>query len=288
LKNVENKKSSVLEVLENVNNLPSIPVVLTEVNKLLNNDGTSATELGEVISKDQGLVTKILVVANSPLYGIPRRVSTIDFAIVILGFNHIKNIVISLSMMEAFKAIHGIKFNQRKFWQHSLLTALTSKKISDDLGYYFSGEAFTAGLLHDLGIPIIYKFFNKEYLEIIEKQKESGKSFLEIEEEVLGTTHCKIGEFLINKWNLPNALADVVANHHKPGTPSEFSEITSVVHLADYMLNLLQVGDFDWDKGLELDSSILSKLSLNSKEYLDGLIANYEPLIKEQINSTFF
>ena len=147
--------------------------------------------MGKVISKDQGLVTKILVVANSPLYGIPRRVSTIDFAIVILGFNHIKNIVISLSMMEAFKSIQGAKFNQKKFWQHSILAALTAKRIADDLGYYFSGEAFTAGLLHDLGIPIIYKFFNKEFLDITEKQKNSGKSFLDVEKDVLGVTQIK-------------------------------------------------------------------------------------------------
>jgi putative nucleotidyltransferase with HDIG domain len=287
LKNVENKKTGVLEILENVNNLPSIPVVLTEVNKLLENDGTSATELGKVIAKDQGLVAKILVVANSPLYGIPRRVSTIDFAIVILGFNHIKNIVISLSMMEAFKSIHGAKFDQKKFWQHSVLTALTAKRIADDLGYYFSGEAFTAGLLHDLGIPIIYKFFNKEFLEITEKQKESGRNYWEIEEEVLGATHSEVGEFLINKWNLPPALAEVVAHHHKPDVPSEYSEITAVVHLADYMLNFLEVGNFAWDQGLELDPTVFDKLNLSNKEYLDGLITNYEPMIREQINNTF-
>ena len=98
----------------NIRNLPSIPVVMTEASNLLENPRTSAAELGKLISKDQGLTAKILSVANSPLYGLPRRVSTIEFAIVILGFDHIKNIVIALSMIEAFKNESGKNWNRKR------------------------------------------------------------------------------------------------------------------------------------------------------------------------------
>ena len=97
------EKRTYLKLLSSIRNLPSMPAVMIEVSKLLSNPMTSANDLGRTISKDQGLVAKILTVANSPLYGIPRRVSTIEFAIVILGFDHIKNIVMALSMIEAFK-----------------------------------------------------------------------------------------------------------------------------------------------------------------------------------------
>ena len=84
--------------------------------------------LGKVISTDQGLVAKILAVANSPLYGIPRRVSTIEFAIVILGFDHIKNIVMALSMIEAFKRDDGKNWDNASYWVHSLMTAMWVKE----------------------------------------------------------------------------------------------------------------------------------------------------------------
>ena len=164
--NIETKKERALRILSSVYNLPTVPFIIFEVTKILEDPMASAAQLGKIIGKDQGLVTKILSVANSPLYGIPRRVSTIDFAIVILGFNHIKNIVIALSMMDTLKKFGDGQFQQKQYWMHSFITATASKRIADDLGITTSGEAFTAGLLHDLGIPIIYKYFNKEYLQI--------------------------------------------------------------------------------------------------------------------------
>jgi len=288
LKETDTKKRDVFEVLENVNNLPSAPVILAQVSRLLDREDSNATDLSNLISKDQGLVTKILVIANSPLFGIPRRVSTIDFAIVILGFNQIKNIVISLAMMEAFKSIKGKEFNQKKFWQHSILSAYLSKKIADDLGYYFSGDAFTAGLLHDLGIPLIFKFLNESYIEIYNRAKKSEESFGKYEREILGTTHAEIGRFLIDKWGLPESLAEVTEFHHTPEkSRDDFKEIAYVVHLADYILNFIDIGGFDWDQSYELDEAVFDVLKLSGRDYLDGLIEKYKPLLEEQLNSTF-
>ncbi len=288
MKDTDSKRRDVFDVLENVHNLPSAPVILAQVSSLLDKEDTNATDLSNLISKDQGLVTKILVIANSPLFGIPRRVATIDFAIVILGFNQIKNIVISLAMMEAFKSIKGKEFNQKKFWRHSMLTAYLSKKIADDLGYYFSGDAFTAGLLHDLGIPLIYKFLNEQYLEIYKKVQETDSCFAEFEKDIIGATHAEIGRFLIDKWGLPVSLAETTAFHHTPAESSDdFKEISAVVHLADYILNYINVGGFDWDKSLQLDNSVIDILKLSGREYLDGLIEKYKPLLEEQLNNTF-
>jgi HD-like signal output (HDOD) protein len=115
--------------LNSIRNLPSIPIVMFEVTKLLDNPMTSTNELGKIISKDQGLTAKILTVANSPLYGLPRKVSTIEFAIVVLGFEQIKNIVIALSMIEAFSSKDKDDWNRKAFWIHSLSTAWVLKKL---------------------------------------------------------------------------------------------------------------------------------------------------------------
>ena len=281
-------RNNTFNYLESVQNLPSMPVVLAEVNSLLSDESTSASELSEVISKDQGLVTKVLTVANSPFYGIPRRVSTIEFAIVILGFNHIKNIVIALSMMEAFKSVTGKKFQQKEYWMHSVITGFLAKRLADDLGYAFSGEAFTSGLLHDLGLPLIYKLFQEEFEKIVGEAKNGDSTYQELELKYFGATHGEIGAFLIDKWNLPESLSEAVRFHHSPDRENVYRELTAIVHLADYMLNKMELANYFWDNDIGLDNSVLTTLKLGGEEYLNNLIEKYEPLIGEQLENFIF
>lgn len=283
--NTDTKKEHVIKVLSAVNSLPSVPFVIYEVTKVIEDPLASATQLGDIISKDQGLVTKVLSVANSPLYGIPRRVATIDFAIVILGFNHIKNIVIALSMMETVKKIGDKNFDQKKYWMHSIMTASTAKRLADDLGYHASGEAFTAGLLHDLGLPIINKCFNKEYVQILETQQSGEASFETAESELLGMTHGEVGKFLIDKWNLPLDISDVVHHHHKPSLAENNKQLVALVHFADYIVENLMEDNFEWDADFVLDESIIEILSLGDREYLDHLVQGYKELFESQINT---
>jgi len=271
--------------LSTVNNLPSIPLIINEVNRLIEEPGASATKLAQIINKDQAMVTKILSVANSPLYGIPRRVSTIDFAIIILGFNHIKNIIIALSMIDAFKSVTGEKFEQQKYWLHSLIVATLSKKIADDLGHRTGGEVFTAGLLHDLGIPIIFKYFNKDYVDIITSAESSGNSIYETESIFLGLTHAKIGRFLIDKWNLPLSLANSIEYHHNPSKCPTDPVVPAIIHLADIITQKFEKGDFYWDKNLPVDNSIIDILKFGNEEYLEQFILSYENLVNSQIES---
>ena len=282
------EKKTYIRLLSSIRNLPSIPIVMFEVSKLLNNPNTSASELGKMIGKDQGLVAKILTVANSPLYGLPRRVSTIEFAIVILGFEHIKNIVIALSMVEAFKK-DGLKnWDSKTYWNHSILTASIAKKIADDLYLPKSGEAFTAGLLHDLGISIIQRYFNKEFNLINELVDNQQMRYLKAEEQILGLTHQEIGKFLISRWNLPSSLGDVICNHHYPSRSEENKVIASIIHLADYMTQYLNTGGFYWDENIELDNNVVQILNFGNETNLMKYIDSYSDLLKNQIETLIF
>ncbi|MFA6596772.1 MAG: HDOD domain-containing protein [Ignavibacteriaceae bacterium] len=282
---VESRSNYYKNFLRNVQNLPSIPYMMIEVTKLLDNPRTSASELGFVISRDQGLVAKILTVANSPLYGLPRRVSTIEFAIVILGFDHIKNIVIALSMIEAFKNVDEKKWNRKTFWIHSLVTAAAAKRIADDIGYPKSGEAFTAGLLHDLGISVIQRYFKDEFISICDLSENQKMSFVEAEYEILGITHQEIGNFLAEKWNLPKILSDSMLNHHEPSKNNSNNVLSAIVHLADFMTQKFGIGNFSWDENYALDEGIIPILKLGNLDYLNKFIDSYETLFKHQIES---
>lgn len=279
------EKLTYLKLLSSIRNLPSMPVVMMEVSKLLSNPLTSANDLGKIISKDQGLVAKILAVANSPLYGIPRRVSTIEFAIVILGFDHIKNIVMALSMIEAFKKGGGKNWDNSSYWVHSIMTASAAKRIADEIGYQKSSEVFTAGLLHDLGISIIHRYFNEEFNSINNLVDSQQMRYLKAEEQVLGLTHQLIGQQLANRWNLPEILGSTIAFHHQP-SKAEGNKITAaIVHLADFMTQKLNIGSFYWDDNIELDEGIIQILNFGSELNLNNFIEKHEQLFKSQLEA---
>lgn len=281
------RKERTIRRLGQVNNLPTIPVVVFEVNKIIDDPDAGALEVARVISKDQGLVTKILTVANSPLYGIPRRVSTIDFAIVILGFNQVKHIVIALSMMESLKGFEVPGFDKKKYWIHSFMTATAAKRIVDDLRYSISGEAFTAGLLHDLGIMVIANYFDREFKEILALANSGSMSFEDAEVEILGLGHQEVGKFLIDKWNLPEELGDAVLNHHRPSA-AKHKKLSSVVHLADHMTKVLEAGEINYDSSNLLDPGIIDILDLGNETYLEAFMQSYKELFLGQVESFNF
>ena len=282
---VEVKKEKNRNFLASIQNLPSIPVVMMEVTNLLGNPNTSAGELGKIISKDQGLVTKILRVANSPLYGLPRKVSTIEFAIVILGFTHIKNIVVALSAFEAFNSKNDEKWDRKKFWAHSIMVATVAKNISEEIGYRKSGEAFIAGLLHDLGVSVIQRFFPKQFKEIIELVENQKMRHVNAEQKVLGLSHGEIGQYLSERWNLPESLGETIQHHHKPSDSEDHKVVASIVHLADYLTQRFNVAAFDWDNEMEFDDNIIEILRLGDEQNLNNMILRYEQLLTDQFES---
>lgn len=274
--------------LLNIRNLPPIPNVIVRLTQLLNDPMTSTHEIGKLISQDQALTTKILTVANSPLYGLPRKVPSIDFAILVLGFEQIKQIVIALSLMDTFKNDNAKYWNRKSFWLHSFLTALMSKNIANDRHYPKSGEAFTAGLLHDLGISVIQKYFNREFIEINDLVTSSQITYREAEDKVFELSHAEIGKILCDKWNLPVFLSDAILYHHKPSDSKENNELAAIVHLADYATQQLGLGKFLWDEGFEFDESVIDILNLSDMQYVDNLIESYQEQLNQQLDTVIF
>lgn len=274
--------------LLNIRNLPPIPDVIIRLSQLLDDQMTPTHEISRIISQDQALTTKILTVANSPLYGLPRKVPSIDFAILVLGFEQIRQIVIALSLIDTFKNDNSKYWNRKTFWVHSFLTALMAKAIAADIGYPKTGEAFTAGLLHDLGISVIQKYFNKEFIMINDLVNTESISFHDAEVKVLDLTHEEIGKILCDKWNLPAALGESIQYHQNPSEAKDYKELASIIHLADYATQVLELGSFLWDDNYKLDETVISVLKLGSTEYLNKFLESYTQQIKQQLESSIF
>ncbi len=278
-------KQKIRKQLSSVGNLPSIPHIITEVSQMLDDEKTSALDLCKVISQDQSIATKILSVANSPMYGIPRRVATIDFAIVVIGLEHIRSLLLALSMMEMFKARNTNDWNHNDYWKHSLMVGTTAKKIADDLRYPKSGEVFTSGLLHDLGIVVIQKYLNKEFKQILELVKKDGIPHYTAEKLVLGYTHEDVAEFLFERWNFPVFINEAVLYHHRPSLAEKNPVLASLIHLIDYITQRFDTGSFLWDSNYQFDQNIVDILGFGNMEYLELFLKKYESLFKTHFES---
>ena len=269
-------------ILENIHNLLSMPTTLKEILRLLGSDRVSNHDLSREIVKDQSLVLKILSIANSPFYGLQRKVTSIDFAVMVLGFSELQNIVWSLMMFELFKNKTDEYLDQNEFFAHSFLTGVLAKKIAEDLGYIDSGQAFVAGFVHDIGISIMHRYLHSSFVEISELSKDETFTLLDYEREVIGMDHQEVGKFLLEKWNIPDTTCDAVLNHHNPSKSANGNYLSSIIHLSDYLINSMLEGSFKWEKDLKLDEEIIKILKFNSREAVDDFINEYRITLIEQ------
>lgn len=284
----EIKREKTKLVLKNIYNLPPMPKAIFEIMKLLENKCTSVTELNKVISKDQSLVSKILLIANSPLYGLQRRVTSIEYAIMILGLAELKNIISVLSFIESFRNKTDNYLNQKEYWLHSFMVGTAAKKISIDLNIPKNNEIFIAGFLHDIGISVMHRFLHSSFISVRNLVETAGKSFIEAEEEVLGMNHAEMGHFLGESWNFPELHCDIILNHHDPTLSENNVKLVGAVHLADLMTQKFQMGSFIYDKELELNYACMKEMGFSTYEDLEDFITKYEQSFYENMESIRF
>ena len=263
--------------------LPALPAIAMEVVEMVDNPKTSASQLGKIISTDQALTAKVLKIANSPFYGFPKKISTIDFAIIVLGFDALKEIVISISLVSSLQKKTDSYFDSKAFWDHSIATGVIARKLARDLGYRISGEVFVGALLHDMGISVMHRYFNNEFKRIVDIARESDLSFMEAEESVLSVTHADIGSWLAERWNLPDHLVEGVLLHATPGKAEKNPELVAIIHCADVFAARINGGPVEFDKGIDFDQSALARLKLEDPNVLEQYIKNYSEVINTDI-----
>ncbi|HTY37993.1 MAG TPA: HDOD domain-containing protein [Bacteroidota bacterium] len=264
-------------------NLPALPSIAMEIVEMVDNPKTSASQLGKIISTDQALTAKVLKIANSPFYGFPKKISTIDFAIIVLGFDALKEIVISISLVSSLQKKSDKYFDSKTFWDHAIATGVIGRRLARDLGYRVSGEVFVGGLLHDMGISVMHRYFNNEFKRIVDISRESELTFMEAEESVLGVTHAEIGSWLAERWNLPDQLVEAVLLHTNPSKAEKNPELVAIIHCADVFAARINGGPVEFDKGIEFEPAALQKLQLDDPNVLEEYIRNYTEVINADI-----
>lgn len=229
-------------LVENVEGLPTLPAVIARVNQLVLDANASAADISEVITNDLALSSRLLKLANSSYYGFPNKISSVTHAMVMLGFNTVRNVVLSCFVLDAFEA-RDLPFGYRRFWVHSLGTAVAASVLLHGRGRRLADDGFISGLLHDIGKVVLHQFARRQFTEVLRIVREQNCLLLEAEREVLGFTHAEVGGALLSQWNLPPALVTAVEQHHAPAADAEHSILATAVHAADVLARALLIGN---------------------------------------------
>lgn len=239
-------REKVLELVGRVKTLPTLPAILSRLNEVIQDPDVSAQKLADVISSDPAITGSILRVVNSPFYGMPNRIATVAHAIVIMGFNTVKAVATSSSLVSTFGARPkvGNKYNREDFWMHSVACGAACRAISRSIGdAAMQEDYFTAGLLHDIGKIVEDEFFHDEFVIALDNAKTQGRLLRDTEEEVFGCDHADIGGHLFNEWKLSPGIVASVRYHHRPEEAGDFARSASVVHLGDICTRALMFGN---------------------------------------------
>lgn len=261
---METKRKEIKRMVRDVKSLPALPGIVVKLSALAESEEASLQTISRLISADQILSAKVLKLVNSPFYGFPGRVSTVSNALILLGVNVVKALVLSSSIFDLMeKNVVGL-------WEHSLGAGVAASIIAKRLKMPDGEEISTAALIHDIG-KVIVKIKLREEAALVRSRVDQGEvSIREAEKEVLDVDHAEIGGWLGNTWCLPEKLIEPIACHHDPARSVNYPDRTAVVHLSDILIkasgfgysgdNLVpQIQEAAWKK-LNLSDHVLREI----------------------------
>src|ERR1035437_4409638 len=225
-------------IVDGLGQLPTLPAIVARVLEVLNTPNASADTAARLIGQDLALSAKVLRLANSAFYGIPRSIASVDQAIVILGFQTVRSLVMSASVMKILGKGTG-HLDRRAIWRHSVAAALISRIVVRKLGRRLGLDveaAFMAALLHKIGILILDGVEANDYRKVLESAVlEDAPPLHVLEERLLQIDHPTVGGMLAERWGLPEELRDPIAFHLSPASSRNQKELAAVVHLSSHL-----------------------------------------------------
>ncbi|MBK9473354.1 MAG: HDOD domain-containing protein [bacterium] len=226
--------------------LPAMPQVAAKVLELASDPGTSAGQLQQVISDDQAMTGRILKIANSAMYSCSRRIKTLSEAIVMLGFNSIRSLVVTSAARNLYntrKSRTGLK--ERLLWEHSIGCAIACRLLAAERIPGLAEEAFLAGLMHDIGKLVLNLRMPEKFDEVVQVVYNENRPFHTTEAELLGFDHAQVGALLVNKWKLSPLLEEAILNHHNPEALTAENPLLLYLDLGNKMCKKMGIGFID-------------------------------------------
>ncbi len=252
---------------------PSLPAVVKEVVELINNPKTSVARLSAVLAQDQRLAQTVLRKANSSLLGYAGKVNSLNFAVVILGFDVLKKTVTQVLISRALHKMVDTLFQYREFWNHSLGCAVSARRLAETSQRCNPDDAFVAGLLHDTGFLVLQQSAI-DFLEWGTKRRESHGTMPGMMESSFGITHTEAGSWMAEHWNLPEDIVEAIRLHHTPWLAKKNPALTASVHIAEVLCHRTKTSAFPYESAATLDTNTLHMLGLSAGDLTAESIAD--------------
>ncbi|SNB46994.1 HDOD domain-containing protein [Geobacter sp. DSM 9736] len=254
--------------------LPTIPLVATKVMELIESEAATAEELGRIVAADPAVAARVLKISNSSFYGCQRQIQSLSVAIVILGFNTLKSLVVAASVKQVYKPF-GL--TEKMLWEHSFGAGLAARIIAAHTRLANEEEAFLAGMFHDIGKIIMNTLDRDKFHLVMQRCYNEGIPFEEAETSVYPYRHDELGSWVIRKWNFPEVLTTAVMQHHRmeieESDPYEVN-LTAIVSLADLFCRQLGIGTRE-PLEIDLTASIPAKILKLHPERVNLLLETF-------------
>ena len=223
------------QMIEEQINLPSPPTIAVQILNTVQQEESTINELARIISADPALTGKMLSIANSGFYSLPNEITSVERAISVLGTNVIKNIALSFVIAAELRGEKQSSFDFEYFWRRSVTSAVAAELLAKLLKVN-NEDIFVTGLLHDIGVLLMFLSKGDEYTALFQERKRTGVPLIELEQDKFGYDHQQLGFTLISDWGLPETISIPVNYHHSTcSAPEEHRKTTDILWIADLL-----------------------------------------------------
>ena len=249
-------------LVSEIKSLPSLPSIYQDLMHEMQGAQASLKKASRIVARDLGMVTKILQLVNSAFFGLRTHVSDPEQAVALLGFETIKSLVLSSQVFAQFDQARLPAFSLEELWRHAMLTATCARRIAKEAGasQQVIDEAFTAALLHDVGVLVLVANRPDDYAKVLELMRERHMPDWAAERDIFGADHAHVGAYLLGIWGLGDGIVEAVAFHQHPGDyqASGFHAVTAV-HVGNALAETQANADAGTGDVLSLDQSYLAR-----------------------------
>jgi HD-like signal output (HDOD) protein len=273
-------EKNINRIVKKIEQIPTLPIISKQIQSLFKDDNVTIQQVTEIIQADPPLTVKILKIVNSSFYGLLNNISSLDHALVILGFKEVRNIVLGFSIQKSF-AQNDTSFDRKRFWKHSIVCSQVAKFLGKHFNTVDDGTFFLSGLTHDIGKLVIDQYFHEEFNSIIDYISNNRATFSKAEKEILGVTHYQIAAKLLKQWYLPNKVIMQIFYHHAPWHDNNFTAGSIIVYLSNILTKMSGYTCLEDEKQTQI-SDLINPSALNfiNKNGFDFDQGSSEKLIK--------
>lgn len=268
------------DIVSKTPDLPALPAATLAVMRETDSPSASAQSVARFLSQDQALAARVLRLANSAFYGLTRQVGNINEAVVILGMRTVRNLsMVAGTYPWLARPLPGYDLGPKQMWAHSFAVAVGAQTVAERLHHLPADEAFTAGLLHNLGKVAISIWLEGKVVALVHLSRTRGIPFDAVERMVLGYDHAEVGAHIAQAWNLPDSLTDAIRFHHRPDEQLKPSPLTDTIHVADYLALSMGIGLGGDGLHYDVSQSALDRLHLGLEDLprlADDFLVSYE------------